>query len=494
MEEAGGTYGRLSRANPAIGMLQALASRLSPRHISDVRKPEGVDVRAAKDEPLRRDIGFFGSAFLSFNGMVGAGIFALPGTLYDRFGAFSPFLFPLFGLLVLVVALPFARVASRHPVSGGPVVYAAAFGPAAAFQAGWIYYVARATALAANLTVLVTYLAVLWPPLGDGLPRAAIILIVCALLVWINIVGVKRAVQLIDALTLLKAAPLLFVAVMGLVVAGGTIEGPSGVPPLSDLEAAALLILYAFIGFENSVTPAGETADPRRNIPRALIATIVGTALLYFLVQLAYVAVMDPGAGGDAPMVALGTALMGPAGGLLLVAAAVFSLLGNISGGLTGTSRTSYALGRDGLLPGWFGRVSARYSTPANSIAFMGALIALLALTGSFVWLAVVSTLARMFVYSISIASLAKPAAVIPAEAGTSEGPAEASRPEAPASAGVTERPRATMWLMIIPAVAVCAWAAAQTAWPSWRVLLVLVAAGTILYLVARRTSRLSER
>jgi amino acid transporter len=351
---------------------------------------------ATKDEPLRRDIGFLGSAFLSFNGMVGAGIFALPGTLYDRFGAFSPFLFPLFGLLVLVVALPFARVAARHPVSGGPVVYAAAFGPAAAFQAGWVYYVARATALAANLTVLVTYLAVLWPPLGEGPARAAIILAVAGLLVWINIVGVKRAVQLIDALTLLKAAPLLFVALMGLVVAGG----------------------------------------------------------------------------------------------LLLVAAAVFSLLGNIGGGLTATSRTSYALGRDGLLPGWFGRVHARFATPANSIAFMGALIAILALSGSFVWLAVVSTLARMFVYSISIVSLARPAPVIPAEAGTSGRPAETSPPEVPASAGMTERPGPAVWLMIVPAIAVCVWAAAQSAWPSWRMLLILVAAGTILYAIARRGRR----
>jgi APA family basic amino acid/polyamine antiporter len=82
-----------------------------------------------QDEPFRRDIGFFGSAFLSFNGVVGAGIFALPGTLHAKFGAFSPFLFPLFGLLVLVIALPFARVAGRYPVSGGPAVYAAAFGP-----------------------------------------------------------------------------------------------------------------------------------------------------------------------------------------------------------------------------------------------------------------------------------------------------------------------------------------------------------------------------
>src|SRR3712207_3936000 len=82
-----------------------------------------------RDEPgLRREIGFFGSAFLSFNGVVGAGIFALPGKLYDKFGAFSPFLFPLFGLLVLLVALPFARAAGHHRLSGGPVVYAAVFG------------------------------------------------------------------------------------------------------------------------------------------------------------------------------------------------------------------------------------------------------------------------------------------------------------------------------------------------------------------------------
>ncbi|HLL30834.1 MAG TPA: APC family permease [Allosphingosinicella sp.] len=438
---------------------------------------------ATRDEPLRRDIGFLGSAFLSFNGMVGAGIFALPGTLYGRFGDFSPFLFPLFGLLVLVVALPFARVAARHPLSGGPVVYAAAFGPAIAFQAGWIYYVARATALAANLTVLVTYLAVLWPALSGGLPRAAIILAVCGLLIWVNIVGVKRAVQLIDALTLLKAAPLVFVAILGLVMAGGAIEAPSGAPPFSDLEAAALLILYAFIGFENSVTPAGETANPTRNIPRALLATIGGTALLYFLVQLSYVAVMEPGAGGDAPMVEFGKTLMGPAGGLLLVAAAVFSLLGNIGGGLTGTSRTSYAMGRDALLPGWFGRVSARYATPANSIAFMGALIAVLALSGSFVWLAVVSTLARMFVYSISIASLARP--VVPAKAGTPGGEEHPhSSAGAPASAGTT------VWIMMIAAIAVCIWAASQSSFESWRMLLILVAAGTALYAAARVSAR----
>ena len=420
-----------------------------------------ADRTGGEEAGLKREIGFFGSAFLSFNGVVGAGIFALPGRLYDRFGAFSPLLFPLFGLLVLLVALPFARAAAHHRLSGGPVVYAAAFGPAASFQAGWIYYVARAAALAANTTVLVAYLAAFWPPLAEGLPRAAVILGVVGAIVLVNIAGVKKAVRVLDALTLLKATPLVLIALIGLVAAGGAIETPTGAPPLGELEAAALLVLYAFVGFENSVVPAGETADPQRTIPRALVGTILATAALYFLIQLAYVAVMEPGQGGDAPLVAFGTALLGPAGGVLLTFAAVCSVLGNVSGGVTGTTRTTYALGRDGLLPAWFGRVSDRFATPANSIAFMGALIALLALSGSFVWLAVVSTLARMIVYSISIASLP-----------------------------TQERPTPLVWLMMAAGIGICVWAALQSDWPSWRMLLILVAVGTCLYAAARFAAR----
>jgi amino acid transporter len=423
--------------------------------------PEPAPTSSGDDSGLRRDIGFTGSAFLAFNGVIGASIFALPAKLQDQFGWFSPWLFPLFGLLVLIVALPFARTASHFPMSGGPVVYAAVFGPAASFQAGWIYYVARVTALAANANVLVTYLATLWPPLALGAWRAAAIAAVVALLTAINVAGVKKAVRLLDALTLLKATPLIVMAIVGLVVAGGSIEAPAALPPLSEIEVAALLVLYAFVGFETSVVPAGETRDPQRTIPRALIATIVATAGLYFLVQLSYVAVMAPGEGGDAPLVGFGTKLAGPAGGLLLTAAAIFSLMGNINGGITSASRATYALGRDGLLPRWFGRVSDRFATPANSVLFMGLLIALLAVTGSFVWLAVVSTLARLIVYSLGIAALPK------VERGSG-------------------RRRLVTWAMMAAGLAVCLWAALQSEWPSWRMLLILIAAGTILYLAAR--------
>lgn len=422
-------------------------------------QPEEPVSEKRDEELLRRDIGFFGSAFLAFNGVVGAGIFALPEKLYVQFGAFSPFLFPLFALLVLVVAVPFASVASRFPVSGGPVVYAATFGPAASFQAGWIYYVARVTAFAANTNVLITYLATLWAPLGSGVPRIFGMVAACGLLTLINVTGVKRAVRALDALTLLKALPLVVLAIFGLVVAGGSLEAPKP-PPLSEVEVAALLVLYAFVGFENSVVPAGETADAQRTIPRALITTIIFTAALYFLVQLSYVAVMEPGQGGDAPLVSFGEALLGPAGGYILTGAAIFSLLGNISGGLTATPRTTFAMARAGLLPGWFGRVSEQYRTPANSVLFMGLMVLLLAVTGSFVWLAVVSTLARMFVYSISIAALPRAS-----ETGTG---------------------KPLLYSMVAAGIAVCLWAALQSEAQSWITLAALIAAGTILYLVTR--------
>jgi amino acid transporter len=411
-----------------------------------------------EEEPLKRDIGFLGSAFLAFNGLVGAGIFVLPGTLHDRFGAFSPWAFPLFGTLALLIAWPFARTAGHFGGTGGPIAYARSFGAFPSFLTGWVYYVARAAAFAANLTVLATYLATLTPALAGPVARAAIILVTIAAIVAVNIAGVRRAIRLLDLLTLLKALPLLAFGIAALVLFGLP-DPASSIPPRPELEAAALLILYAFVGFENSTVAAGETADARRTVPRAMLATIFGTALLYTLVQLAYTALMAPGAGGDAPLVAFGQALFGPAGALILTLTAVASLLGNVSGGITSTARATYAMGRDGLLPGWFARVRQPSATPAASILFLGLLVAALAISGSFVWLAVVSTLARMFVYAVGIAALPK-----------------------------LDRGRPWLWAPVALGIAICGWAAAQSSAEAWRTLAILAGSGVVLFLIHGRS------
>jgi amino acid transporter len=405
---------------------------------------------------LRRDIGLTGSAFLAFNGIVGAGIFALPGPLHASFGSFAPWLFPLFGILVLLIALPFARLAATHERTGGPAEYAAPFGPLAAFQTGWLYYVARLTALAANANVFAIYAATLWPPLGTIVGRGVTIVALVALLTWVNIVGVKRAIRALDLLTLLKAVPLIGLALWGLAHAAGGLPPPGPVPPLSALEASALVLLYAFVGFENASVPAEETTDPKRTIPRAILFTVIATAALYALVQLGYAAVMPAGAAPAAPLAADAEILLGPAGAVLLAITAMASVAGNVGGSMTSTPRVTYALSRQGALPAWFGRIAGRYATPANSILFMGALGAVLALTGSFIWLAIVSTLSRLFVYAACMAALPR------------------------------ARPGPLSWALALAGLAVCVWAAIQSKWESWAMLGGFVLAGFLLYGLAR--------
>lgn len=408
---------------------------------------------------LERRIGLGGALLLSFNGAVGAAIFALPATLAADFGTFSPWLFPLVALGAMLVIWPFARSVAAFSESGGPATYGRVFGRLAGFELGWVYYVARAAAFAANANVLIAYLGRWLPAVEQGVARAVTLIAVCGGLAIANIVGVKRALQLLAGLTLLKALPLLVGAVAALILFA-PIPAPGAPPPLSEFETGALLVFYAFVGFENLVVPAGETRQPGRTLPRAIFLSIAATTVLYFLVQLAFITVFpDGGADKDAPLVDLAARLAGPAGAAILTLAAIASVGGNLHGIMTAVPRLTYAMGERGDLPGWFASVSARFATPANSIAFLALATAALAVSGSFVWLAVVSTLARMFVYAVTIAAL----------------------PRAPG------RPRisAIHWLSGATGIAVCAWAAAQADARAWLTLGALAAAGILLYFLA---------
>ncbi|MCC6915590.1 MAG: amino acid permease, partial [Rhodospirillaceae bacterium] len=106
---------------------------------------------------LRRAITPFGAALLVLNGMIGAGIFVLPATVSAATGAWASWLFLAVGLFFITIALSFAELASYFRDSGGPVLYAgAAFGPAAGFASGWMLWLGRVTAIAANINVVVT--------------------------------------------------------------------------------------------------------------------------------------------------------------------------------------------------------------------------------------------------------------------------------------------------------------------------------------------------
>ena len=141
--------------------------------------------------------------------MVGAGIFGLPSGAAKLAGGFSPWLYVLCALLILPVLLCFAALASRFRSSGGPALYATeAFGPFVGFQAGWLFYVARAIAFSANSVLLVDSIGYFWPPAAQGGTRLTLLALVCGGLTALNVFGTLQAMRSLALLTVLKFAVL----------------------------------------------------------------------------------------------------------------------------------------------------------------------------------------------------------------------------------------------------------------------------------------------
>lgn len=356
---------------------------------------------------LLRAIGYFGVAVLALNSVIGGGIFGLPARVVERAGAASPWLFLIVSVLVITIVLTFAELVSYFRDSGGPVLFTTkAFGPYVGFGTGWIYYISRITAFAANASLLADYVGSLWGPVATGYGRAFIITLVCTGLTFANYVGVKDGVRTLSVLTLLKIVPIVVLILFGLPYVSAEAVIPQGTPVIDDLGGTVLLMIFAFVGFEATTIVSGESKDPRRSLPRALVSTTIFIGIFYFLVVLVYVALL-PSVGADqGTLVAMGEFLFGPAGAIAITLAAVFSIGGNLGAILLAVPRLTFGLAEQHMLPRWFKAVHPKFATPGNSILFLGAISLLLALSGSFAYLAVASSLTRLITYILCIAAL----------------------------------------------------------------------------------------
>jgi len=362
-------------------------------------------------EPLKRRLTVAGIWLLAVNGFIGAGIFGSPAAVAGLMGAYGALLFLGCGLLMLAVILSFAEVSSYFRNTGGPVQYTrTVFGAFTGFQTGWAFYVARLTAFAANINLLVSTLGYFWEDAATGAIRILILLVLCALLAGVNMIGARQAMQSVGILTLLKFIPLLVLVGGGAMYMSPESFGLSPGDPLPDsttFGTAALLVIYAFVGWEAAVIPAGESRNPSRDMPRALIAALITVTVLYTLIQAASYALLGDGlAATDRPLVEAAHALMGTTGALILMVGVVVSVGGNVASNIFTTPRLTYAMAREGHLPAAFGRVHPTWNTPAFSIGFFGVLVFLLAVYGSFAWLAAISALVRILIYMLCIATI----------------------------------------------------------------------------------------
>ncbi|WP_213997703.1 APC family permease [Arsukibacterium sp.] len=363
------------------------------------------------EDKLPRHLGLFGLWLLVVNGLIGAGIFGLPGGAAKLAGEYSPLIYLFCALLILPILLCMAELASYFRGSGGPIRYStAAFGPFVGFQAGWLYYIARLVSFAANTVLLVDSVGYFWPAASTGLNRAILLSLIVASLTFVNVIGSVRAMRSLALLTFVKFAVLLL-----LVVAGSAYLGDQLLPTFNpatvfnspyDIGAATLLLIYAFVGFESVVVPAGEAKNPARDMPRALLLGLLLVTLLYVGIQLVSVAAVPDIANSSSPLLDVAASLYGQAGAVVLMLGVVASVAANLLGAIFSTPRASFALAEDGSLPRWFGAVQPRFLTPANSIVFFGVLALLLTLYGSFLWLAAATVVSRLLLYGLTCAAV----------------------------------------------------------------------------------------
>jgi amino acid transporter len=218
---------------------------------------------------------------------------------------------------------------------------------------------------------------------------------------WINVVGVKHGARLAVGLTIAKIVPLIFFVAIGIFAVDWSLVFPVPLPGTAGLGEAAILLLFAYAGFENTAAAAGEFKNPRRDVPFALMTMIVVVTLLYTLVQLVALGTLpDLAAREDgAPLADAADLLVGAWAGLIMTVGAAVSIEGNVGNTMLAGPRYLYALARDGFGPRALAYVHPRYQTPAIAIVTQGILAGALALSGSFVQLAMLSIVARLATY-----------------------------------------------------------------------------------------------
>jgi basic amino acid/polyamine antiporter, APA family len=347
---------------------------------------------------LHRALGLGMAVAVVIGNTIGAGIFVKPGRIAADAGSFPLILsmWLLGTVLCIFGGLCLAELSSMHPQAGGLYVYLReAYGRLAAFLFGWQEFLFARPASTGALAVVavdsIAHAAGLSMPTWLSVVSA---ITVVAMLASINIVGVMWGARVQAITTVVKCAMVVAIAIAPLLLqwlGRDTIHWEyfsQTTPPekttLATRAAAVLLaVMWAFNGWEGVVPIAEEVRNPGKNLPRALLAGIGLLGLLYISATLAYHAVIPISEMVQPPnrehvAELLVARLMGPWGGSLMSIGIVLSTLGTINSNLLTSSRVTFAMGRDQLLPDAFGRLHSRFRTPVAAIAFQAAMAAVL--------------------------------------------------------------------------------------------------------------------
>ena len=344
---------------------------------------------------------------ITINTIIGAGIFGLPAAVAGKIGGYSLFAFIACAVIVGFIVLCYAEVSSRFQTTGGMYLYAKeAYGSLFGFEVGWLYWIVRITTFAANCNLLLAYLGFFAPSVKEGWLRVLIISLVVLILTAVNFIGVRQSAMLTNVFTVGKIVPLVIFAVVGMFFIQPANFNFDVTPGYDSFSSAVLLLIYAYVGFEAAVIPAGETKDPQKNLPFALLTALGVVAVLYILIQIVCIGTLPDLAKSERPLADAANVFMGSFGAAFITVGALVSIFGNLNGGFLPASRIPFAMAEQKELPQIFAKTHEKFKTPYVSLFLTAALMFFFTVQSSFVSALTISTITRLIVYATTCLAL----------------------------------------------------------------------------------------
>lgn len=439
---------------------------------------------------LRRSLGLWQLTMISIGATLGTGIFVVLGEAVPKAGPAVTLSFVIAGLTALFSALSYAELAGTIPVSGSSYSYAyATMGELVAWVCGWclvLEYGVSVSAVAVGWgeylnelldgTLGVTIPAALSAPPGDGgifnLPALIVVLLAMAFLLG----GARESARANTVMVVVKIAALLLFCLIGLQgFRSGNYENfmPLG---MAGVSAAGATLFFSYIGFDAASTAGEEAKNAQRDLPRAIMLSLVIVTALYVLVAAVAIGAR-PWEGFGESEAALAGIMKDVTGdafwGTLLAGGAVIAIASVVLTVLYGQTRILFAMSRDGLVPKVFSRVHPKTGTPRVNTMIVSLFCGVLAAAIPLGQLADATSIGTLFAFA-----LVNVAVVV----------LRRTRPDMPRTFRVPLSP-------VLPALgfAFCVWMMGSLSTVTWVVFGVWMAAGLVFYFsYGHRRSRLA--
>jgi APA family basic amino acid/polyamine antiporter len=341
---------------------------------------------------LARRLGAFDATMIVMGGIIGAGIFMNPSVVARQVHTPTLILgaWALGGLIALIGAFVYAELAVLRPAVGGQYAYLRdAYHPLVAFLYGWtLLLVVQTGGMAAVAMTFGSYFRELS---GIGVPTSVLAVITLAVLTVVNCFGVRAGSNVQSALMVMKALAIIALVTVGWVAVGGpvatdTVAVPAARSTLAAFAAAMVPVMFAYGGWQTASFVSGELRDPQRDLPRGMLAGVIGVVVLYLAVNLVCLRALGPGglAATNTPASDVMRLALGSRGAQLIAAGIAISTVGFLSQGMLTAPRVYYAMARDGLFFEKVGWLDPRTKAPSVAIGLQGLWAVVIVLSGRY--------------------------------------------------------------------------------------------------------------